>query len=66
MQVLHHAQKFERPLLCIGWRFGIRSYGAELTFNGTTFQLKFMKLYKFLKNISGGHADRQADRQQVI
>jgi hypothetical protein len=60
VQVLHPPQKFERPPFWNGWRYGIRKYGAEVTFNGMTSVLNFIKIYQLVQKVLGG-THRQAD-----
>jgi hypothetical protein len=61
VQVLHPPQKFERPPLWNGWRYGIKKYGVEVTFKGMTSLLNFIKIYQLVQKLLGG--DTQTDRQ---
>jgi hypothetical protein len=66
VQVLHTPQKFERPPFWNGLRYGIRKYGLEVTFNGMTSLLNFIKVYQLDQKLLGGthrQTDRQTDRQ---
>jgi hypothetical protein len=65
VQILHPPQKFERPPFCNGWRYGIKKYGDEVTFNGMTFLPNFIKIYQLVQTLLGGHTqtDVQRDRQ---
>jgi hypothetical protein len=57
MQVLHPPQKFERPPFWNSWRYGIKKYGVEVTFNGMTSILNFIKSTNWFKSYLGGHTD---------
>jgi hypothetical protein len=62
VQVLHPPQKCERPPFWNGWMYGINKYGAEVTFNGMTSRLNFIKIYQLVQKLLGGtHTDRQTD-----
>jgi hypothetical protein len=61
VQVLHPPQKFERPSFWNGWRYGIKKYGFEVTFNGMTSLLNFIKIYQLVQKLFGG-THRQTDR----
>jgi hypothetical protein len=62
VQVLHPPQKFKRPPFWNGWSYGIKKYGVEVTFNGMTSLLNFIKNIPIgSKVIRGTH--RQTDRQ---
>jgi hypothetical protein len=65
VQVLHTSQKFERPPFWNVRRYGIKKYGVEVTFSGMTFLLNFIKIYKLVQKLFGGHThtDGQTDRQ---
>jgi hypothetical protein len=63
VQVLHPPQKFERPPFCNGWRYGIKKYGFEVTFNGMTSLLNFIKIYRLVQKLLGGPTNRRTDRQ---
>jgi hypothetical protein len=63
VQVLHPSQKFERPPFWNGWRYGIKEYGVEVTFNGMTSLLNFIKIYQLVQKLLWGHTDRRTDRQ---
>jgi hypothetical protein len=65
VQVLHQAQKFERPPFWNGWSYGIKKYSFGVTFNGMTSLLNFIKNYQLVQNVLGwgGGAHRQTDRQ---
>jgi hypothetical protein len=54
MQVLHPPQKFERPPFWNGWRYGIKKYGIEVSFNGMTSLLNFIKIYLLVQKLLGG------------
>jgi hypothetical protein len=45
--------------------YGIKKYGVDVTFNGITFLLDLIKIYKLVQKLLGGHTrtDRQTDRQ---
>jgi hypothetical protein len=43
VRVFHPPQKFKRPPFWNGWSYGIRRYGIEVTFNGRTSLLKFLR-----------------------
>jgi hypothetical protein len=58
VQVLQPPQKFERPPFWNGWRYGIKKYGVEVTFNGMTSLLNFIKIYQLVQKLLGG-TDRQ-------
>jgi hypothetical protein len=63
VQVLHPPQKSERPPYWNAWRYEIKKYGVEVTFNGMTSLLNFIKIYQFVQKLLGGthkHTDRQA------
>jgi hypothetical protein len=61
VQVLHPPQKFERSPSWNAWRYGIKKYDVEVTFNGMTFLLNFIKIYQFVQMLLWGtHTDRQA------
>jgi hypothetical protein len=60
VQVLHLPQKFERPSFWNGWRYGIKKYGVEVTFNGMTSLLNFIKIYGLVQKLLGG-THRQTD-----
>jgi hypothetical protein len=62
VQVLHPPQKFERPPFWNGWKYGIRKYRVEVTFNGMTSLLNFIKIYQLVQKLLGG-THRQTDRQ---
>jgi hypothetical protein len=62
VQVLHPPQKFERPPFWNGWRYGIRKYSVEVTFNDMTSLLNFTKIYQLVQKLLGG-GHRQTDRQ---
>jgi hypothetical protein len=59
VQVLHPSQKFERPPFWNGYRYGIKKYGVEVTFNGMTSLLNFIKIYQLVQQLLG--RDRQTD-----
>jgi hypothetical protein len=64
VQVLHPSQKFERPPFWNGWRYGIKKFGVEVTFNGMTSLLNFIKIYQLVQTLlGGGGTDRQTGRQ---
>jgi hypothetical protein len=44
-----------------GWRYGIKKYGFEVTFNGMTSLLNFIKIYQLVQKLLEG--DPQTDRQ---
>jgi hypothetical protein len=62
VQVLHPPQKFESPPFWNGWSYGIKKHGIEVTFNGVTSLLNFMKIYELVQTLLGG-TDRRTDRQ---
>jgi hypothetical protein len=51
VQVLHPPQKFERPPFCNAWRYGIDKYGVDVTFNGMTSLLNFIKIYQLVRKL---------------
>jgi hypothetical protein len=60
VQVFHPPHKFERPPFLNAWRYGIRKYGVEVTFNGMTSLLNFIKIYRLVQTLlGGGDTDRQ-------
>jgi hypothetical protein len=61
IQVLHPPQKFERPLFWNAWRYRIKMYGVEVTFNDMTSILNFIKIYQLVKKLLGGQSDRHID-----
>jgi hypothetical protein len=61
VQVLHPPQTFERPPFWNGWRYGIKKYSVEVTFNGMTSLLNYIKIYQFVQKLLGG-THRQTDR----
>jgi hypothetical protein len=66
VQVLHSPQKFERPPFWNGWKYGIKKYGVEVTFNGMTSLLNFIKVYQLVQKLLGGDTqteDGRTDRQ---
>jgi hypothetical protein len=65
VQVLHPPQKFERPPFWNGWKYVIKKNDVEVTFNGMTSLLNFIKNLQIgSKVIRGGHTDRRTDRQK--
>jgi hypothetical protein len=46
-----------------GWRYGIKKYGVEVTFNGITSLLNFIKIYQLVQKLLGGgtQTDGQTD-----
>jgi hypothetical protein len=45
---------------------GVKKYGVEVTFNGMTYLLNFIKIYKLVQKLlggGGGHTDRRTERQ---
>jgi hypothetical protein len=60
LQVLHPRQKFERLPFWNGCSYGIKNYGIEVIFNGTTFLINFTKLNQFFEKLIGAHTDKQA------
>jgi hypothetical protein len=56
VQVLHTPQKFERPPFWNDWRYGIKNYGVEVTFNCMT---------QLVQKLLGGdtQTNRHTDRQ---
>jgi hypothetical protein len=44
VEFLHPPQKSERPQFLNGWRYGIKKYGVEITFNDMTFLLNFINI----------------------
>jgi hypothetical protein len=44
-----------------GWRYGIKKYGVEVTFNGMTSLLNFIQIYQLVQKLLAG--DTQTDRQ---
>jgi hypothetical protein len=65
MQVLHPPQKFERPPFCNGWRYGVKRYGIEVTFNGMTSLLNFINIYHLVQKLleEDTQTDGRTDRQ---
>jgi hypothetical protein len=61
VQVLHPPQKFERPPFWNAWRYGIKKYGVEVTFNGMTSLLNFIKIYQLVQKLLGGTHRQTAD-----
>jgi hypothetical protein len=51
VQVLQPHQKFERPPLWNGCSYDIKNYGVEVTFNGMTFLLHFLKIYQLVQKL---------------
>jgi hypothetical protein len=51
VQFFQPSQKFECPPFCHGWSHEIKNYGAEITFNGMTSLLIFMKIYQLVENL---------------
>jgi hypothetical protein len=41
--------------------YGIKKYGVEVTFNGMTYQMNFIKIYQLVQKLFGG--DTQTDIQ---
>jgi hypothetical protein len=64
VQVLHPPQKFERPSFWNGWSYGIKKYGVEVTFNGMTFLLNFIKICQLVQKLLGG--DAQTDKLVIL
>jgi hypothetical protein len=62
VQVLHPPQKFELPPFWNGRWYGIKKYGFEVTFNGMTYLLNFIKIYQLVQKFLG-RTDRQTDGQ---
>jgi hypothetical protein len=64
VQVLHPPQKFERPPLWSAWRWGLKKYSVEVTFNGMTSLLSFIIIYQLVQNVIRGRTqtDRQTDK----
>jgi hypothetical protein len=60
-------QKFERPPLCNGPSYGIKSYGVDVNLNGMTSVLKFIKIYqlvqKLIREQTHTHADTHGQTQ---
>jgi hypothetical protein len=52
VQILHLPKTFECPLLWSGC--SIKNYGIEVTFNGITFLLNFVKMYQLAQMLIGG------------
>jgi len=52
-------QKFERPPFWNGCSYGIKNYGVEVTFNGMTSLLNFIKIYQLVQKLIGGQTDTQ-------
>jgi hypothetical protein len=65
VQVLHPPQKFERPPFWNGWKYRIKKYGFEVTFNDMTSLLNFIKIYQLVQKLLRGHTQtvRQTDIQ---
>jgi hypothetical protein len=59
VQVLHPLQKFECPPFWNGGSYGIKKYGVEVTFNGMTSPLNFIKTYQFIQKLIWGKTHRQ-------
>jgi hypothetical protein len=59
VQVLHPPQKFERPPFWNGCSYGIKNYGVEVTFNGMTSLLNFIKIYQLVQKFMGSRHTRQ-------
>jgi uncharacterized Zn-finger protein len=55
-------QKFERPPFWNGWSYGIKKYGVEVTFNGMTSILNFIRMYHLFQKLLGG-THKQTDGQ---
>jgi hypothetical protein len=60
VQILHRPQKFERPPFWNGWRYGIKKYGVEVTFNGMTSLPYFINIYQLVQKLLGA-THRQTD-----
>jgi hypothetical protein len=54
VQVLHPPQKYEPPPFKMVEAMGLKKYGIEVTLNGMTFLLNFMKIYQV---VIGGQTD---------
>jgi hypothetical protein len=54
MQVLNPPQKFECPPFGTDGRYGIKKYDAEVTLNGLTSLLNFVKIYQLLRKLFWG------------
>jgi hypothetical protein len=61
VQVLYPSQKFEHSPFWSGWRYGIKKYGVEVTFNGISSLLNFIKIYQLVQKLLVG--DTQTDGQ---
>jgi hypothetical protein len=48
---------FERPLFWNGWSYRIKNYGIEVTFNGITPLLNFIKIYQLIQSSMGDRED---------
>jgi hypothetical protein len=44
----------ERPPFWYGWSYGVRNYGAGVTFNGITSLPNFIKIYQLVKKLIRG------------
>jgi hypothetical protein len=51
--------KFERPPFWNGCSYGIKSHGAEAIFNAMTSLPNFIKIYRLVQKLIGGHTDRK-------
>jgi hypothetical protein len=63
VKILHPPQKFKHPPFWNSWSYGTKKYGVEVTFNGMTSLLNFIKIYQLVQTLLGGHTHRQTDRQ---
>jgi hypothetical protein len=61
VEVSHPPQKFERPPFWYAWRYGINKYGVEVTFNGITSVLNFIKIYQLVQKLLGGTLRQTGD-----
>jgi hypothetical protein len=57
VQVLHPPQKFERPPYWYDCSYGIRNHGIEITYNGMTSLLSFIKRYQLVQKMMGVDTD---------
>jgi hypothetical protein len=65
MQVLDPLQKFERPVFWNGWKYDIKNYCVEVTFNCMASLLNLIKIYPLVQTLLVGDTqkDRQTDRE---
>jgi hypothetical protein len=54
VQVWRPPQKFQRPLFSNGGSYGIKKYGVEVSFNGMTSLLNFIKSINLFQKDADG------------